>query len=403
MASPSEIPNHPVVQVLDTQSDAFPTGASYHIKNLCSNFRQTLALNPDVPGGGTFTSTAQPSPDCKWLIQYENDDRSRVAFKSARNGLYLAITSPDCKSPMRLSEQIVFWWVHQGSAPGTYWFASTQSEDCFLHTWDCQQTEGSLVASFTNRDPKWGNFYNQPYSVFEEFSTGMSWGLDPTPELLQWKQQQKAVSEGQEKMQDDGQVKKREAAVVEKERLVKEREADFQRKKNELAKREQDVASKEQASDKRIQDLEKRLDDLKKREEAVRAAEDRIKKSKKGGQAEHLATQEEKDKLKDKTKDLQHELEEAKGQVIELKAELEKAGKAESTSRVSVLSGSKAFFSIRSPEVKRPLQKLPDIKPPGQALPERRRPGQSLPHGYNADMLKRYEAGRKAMAMSATA
>jgi DNA repair exonuclease SbcCD ATPase subunit len=202
---------------------------------------------------------------------------------------------------------------------------------------------------------------------------------------------------------DRERVEKREAALAEKEKLIEDREAESQRKNDEIAKREQDVASKEQAFDKKRQDFEKRLDDLKKREEAVRAAEDRVKKSKKGGQAELLATQEELDKSKDKTKDLQKELEAAKGQVAQLKAEFEKTGKSESTSRVSIASGSRAYFSIRAPEVKRPSQKLPDIKPPGQDLPERKRPGQGLPGGFDADMLKRYEAGRKAMAMSAEA
>jgi hypothetical protein len=202
---------------------------------------------------------------------------------------------------------------------------------------------------------------------------------------------------------DGEQIKKREEALVESERLMEEREADSQRKNEELAKREQDVASTERTSDKRILDFEKRLDDLKKREEAVRAAEDRVKKSKKGGQAEHLTTQEENDRLKNKTKSLQKELEAAKGQVVQLRAELEKAGKGASTSRIPVLGGSRACFSIRPPEVKRPSQRLPEIKPPGQGLPQRKRPGQSLPSGFDADMLKRYAAGRRAMAMSAEA
>lgn len=402
MSSPSEIPNHPLVQMLDHQGDAFPTGAPYYIKNLCSNLSQTLAFNPNIPGA--ITSTAQPSPDYKWQIQYENDDRSRVAFKSVRSGLYLAITSPDCKAPICLSEQMVFWWVHQGSAPGTYWFASTQSRDCFLHTWDCRQAEGSLVASFTNRDPNWGNYYGRPYGVFEEFGSGMSWGLVPTPELLQWKQQQKASSEEKQKQpQDDGEVKKREDALAERERLIEEREADSKRKEDELAKREEDVSGKEKGFDKKSQDFEKSYDGLKKREEAVRAAEDRVKKSKKGGQAQHLATQEEKDKLKDETQDLQSELKAAKGEISRLQAELERARKGDSTGRASLVTGSKAFFSIRSPEVKLPSRKLPEIKRPGQVLPERKRPGQSLPSGYDPDMLKKSEAGRKAMAMSAKA
>jgi DNA repair exonuclease SbcCD ATPase subunit len=205
---------------------------------------------------------------------------------------------------------------------------------------------------------------------------------------------------------DLGQIKKREAALEEREKLIEEREMDSKRKNDELFKRDQEIASKEQSLDKKCQESEKRLDELKKREEAVRAAEDRVKKSKKGGQAEFLATQEEKDGLKDKTRDLQTQLEAARGEVTRLKAELEKATKkGEPTSRVSILSGSttKAYFSIRSPEVKRPSQRLPEIKQLSQGLPERKRPGQSLPGGYDPDMLKRYEAGKKAMAISPTA
>jgi len=200
---------------------------------------------------------------------------------------------------------------------------------------------------------------------------------------------------------ESDQKNKPEDVQSERERLIEDREVDVQRRRDELSKREQDVTSKEQASDKRTQDIEKRLDELKKREEAVRAAEDRVKKSKKGGQAELLATQEEKDRLKDTTRDLQNQLEAANGQIAQLKAEIETARKGQSTSQVSVLSGSKAHFSIRPPEVKRPSQRLPDIKTPGLALPERKRPGQSLLSGYDLDMLKRYEAGKKAMAMSA--
>jgi len=410
MASPSEIPNHPVVQLLDSQGDSFPTGASYYIKNLCSNFHQTLTFNHETKtktNPGALTTTAQATPDHKWLIQYENTDRSRVAFKSARNGLYLAAASADCKAPVHLTERMVFWWVHQGGAPGTYWFATTQSKDCFLHTWNCEAGEGSLVASFTNRDPnpEWGNFYEQPYSVFEEFSSGMSWGLEPTDEVLQWKGQQKISSEGQQSQGDGKEMKKRENDLAERGRLVEEREADSKRKDDELAKREQDVTGKEQAFDKKNQDFEKSQDALKKREESVRAAEDRIKKVKKGGQAEHLATQEEKDKLKDEMKGLQGEVAAAKNQISRLQAEVEKKGKGESTNVIAPVNGSKAqlSFSIRSPEVKRPSQRLPAIKTPGQALPERKQPGQNLPGRYDADMLKRAEAGRKAMAMSAKA
>lgn len=128
MAAPSDIPNHPLVQMLDYQGDPFPTGSSFYIKNLCSNFYQALAFKHSVPGA--VTCTAQPDPDCKWLIQYENNDRSRIALKSARNGRYLAATSADCRASMGLSDQMVWWFVYQGGAPGTYWLSTSQTKDC---------------------------------------------------------------------------------------------------------------------------------------------------------------------------------------------------------------------------------------------------------------------------------
>lgn len=422
MASPSEIPNHPLVQMVDYQGDAFPTGSSYYIKNLCSNFYQALAFNHNVPGA--VTCAAQPDPNCKWLVQYENNDRSRVAFKSAANGRYLAATSPDCKAPIGLSDQMVFWWVHQGSAPGTYWLSSTQTKDCFLHTWDCQSNEGSLVASFTNRDPQWSNFYNQPYSMFEDWSAGMSWGFDPTPELMQWKEQQKAVPEGQQSQTDTEEVKKREQAAAEKERQTQEHDAELRRKGDELSKREQGIAAKEkhaasgeanliekeQAFETKSQDFEKSYDELKKREEVVRAAEERVKKSTKGGKADHLATQEEKDKLQEETKDLRGELEAARNEIVQLKEQLQKVqwqkpsqslSPPDSRRQASSSGFSKMQFTIRSPEVKRPSQQLPDKTVVGRKLPELKKPGGSLPTGYNAGMMQRFEAGKKAMSTNA--
>lgn len=410
MASPSDIPNHPLVQMVDYQGDAFPTGSSYFIKNLCSNFYQTLAFNQNIPGA--VTCTAQPDPNCKWLIQYENNDRSRVAFKSAATGRYLAVTSPDFKAAIGLSDQMTFWWVHQGFAPGTYWLSTTQSKDCFLHTWNCQKDEGSLVASFTNRDPKTTSFYNQPYSMFEDWGAGMSWGLDPTPELMQWKEQQKATPDGQQSKQDDAEVKKREQAAAEKERQLQEREADLKQKTAEMSQREQELAAKEKDATtgeatlkEKEQAFEKSYDELKKKEETVRAAEERVKKTKKGGKADHLATQEEKDKLQEETKDLSAELEASRKEIAQLKEQLQKAQQQKQVSGGSRQGASSnpfdLKFSIKSPEVKRPSQKLPERKAIERKVPKTEKPGQNLPSGYNAGMLQRFEVGKKAMSTNA--
>lgn len=398
MATPSDIPDHPLVQMLDYQGDAFPSGSSYYIKNLCSNFYQALAFNHSVPGA--VTCTAQPDPDCKWLIQYENDDRSRIALKSARNGRYLAATSADCRAPMGLSDQMVWWFVYQGGAPGTYWLSTSQTKDCFLHTWNCEQNEGSLVASFTNRDrnPEWRDYYNAPYSMFEQWTTGMSWGLDPTPELMQWKEQQKASPQAQSSHQDSGALSNREQELAEKEKQLQQREAELQQKAHDYVERQQDLKAKEEAFDKRSQDFEKSYDELKKREEAVQAAEERVKKSKKGGKADLLATQEEKDKLQMDLGNIQDQLRSANEQITKLKQETQQRKQASSQTPVKTRS---LFFSIRSPEPTVPSKKLPDTKTPERKTIDLKRPGQSLPAGYNTSMMNRFEAGRKAMGTKA--
>ena len=398
MVTPSDIPNHPLVQMLDYQGDAFPSGSSYYIKNLCSNFHQALAFNHSVPGA--VTCTAQPDPDCKWLIQYENNDRSRIALKSARNGRYLAATSADCRAPMGLSDQMVWWFVYQGGAPGTYWLSTSQTKDCFLHTWNCEQNEGSLVASFTNRDrnPEWRDYYNAPYSMFEQWTTGMSWGLDPTPELMQWKEQQKASPQAQSSQEDSDGLKKREQELADKERQLQQRDAELQQKAHDRDERDRNLKDKEEAFDKRSQDFEKSYDELKKREEAVQAAEERVKKSKKGGKADLLATQEEKDKLQTDLKNAQDQLRSANEQIAKLKQETQQHKQA--PSQAPVKTGA-LVFSIRSPEPLTPSKKLPDTKTPERKTLNVKRPGQSLPSGYNTGMMKRFEAGRKAMSTKA--
>jgi hypothetical protein len=400
MATPSDIPNHPLVQMLDYQGDPFPTGSSFYIKNLCSNFYQALAFDHSVPGA--VTCTVQPDPDCKWLIQYENNDRSRIALKSARNGRYLAATSADCRAPMGLLDQMVWWFVYQGGAPGTYWLSTSQTKDCFLHTWNCEQNEGSLVASFTNRDrnPEWRDYYNAPYSMFEQWTTGMSWGLDPTPELMQWKEQQKASPQALSSQQDSDGLKKREQELADREKQLQQREAELQQKAHDCDEREQKLREKEEAFDKRSQDFEKSYDELKKREEAVQAAEERVKKSKKGGKADLLSIQGEKDRLQADLKSAQDQLRPATEQISKLKQEDWQHKQSQAQTWTPLKNGA-LVFSIRSPELKVPSKKVPDTNTPERKTLDLKRPGQSLPSGYNTSMMKRFEAGRKAMSTKA--
>lgn len=400
---PSNIPNHPRVQLLDWENDAFPTGSSYYIKNVCSSGNQALTFNHNVPGA--TTCPPRDVLDCKWFVQFDGNDRSKVALKDARTGKYLASSSPNCKAQMCLNEYPNWWYVYQGGVPGSYWLGTTQVEDGFLHTWDCYQGEGAYIGMFTNRDANSGTLYNMPYSEFEKWSYGMSWALDPTPELKKWKDEQKqAANKAQNDAAATDELRKREQAVAEKEKQAQQVEADVKQRSDDLAKREQELASKEQAIDEKVQSQSKADEELKKREEAVSAAEERIKKNKKGGKAEHLATQEEADSLKGETKDLQKELDAARSEIKQLRQQLHQAQNQQraatgSGNRIS-MNGYK-FPSIRTPEAKRPERKLPERKLPPQTLPGREKPSPSLPKGYNTDMLKRFEVGRKAMSTGA--
>jgi hypothetical protein len=297
---------------------------------------------------------------------------------------------------------MVWWFVYQGGAPGTYWLSTSQTKDCFLHTWNCEQNEGSLVASFTNRDtsPEWRDYYNAPYSMFEQWTTGMSWGLDPTPELMQWKEQQKAFPQAQSSQQDTDELKKREQGLADKEKQLQRREAELQQKAHTCDEREQNLKEKEEGFDKKSQDFEKSYDELKKREEAVQAAEERVKKSKKGGKAELLSTQEEKDKLQADLESAQSQLRSADEQIAKLKQERQQHKQSQAPTRTPNNKGA-LVFSIRSPESTIPSRKLPDVKTPERKTIELKRPGQSLPTGYNTGMMKRFEAGRKAMSTKA--
>jgi hypothetical protein len=295
---------------------------------------------------------------------------------------------------------MVWWFVYQGGAPGTYWLSTSQTKDCFLHTWNCEQKEGSLVASFTNRDrnPEWRDYYNAPYSMFEQWTTGMSWGLDPTPELMQWKEQQKASPQAQSSQQDSDELRKREQELAEKEKQLQQRETELQQKAHNFDEREKNLSGKEESFDKRSQGFEKSYDELKKREEAVQAAEERVKKSKKGGKADLLATQEEKDKLQADLKSANDQLRSANEQIAELKQRGQQHRQA--SSRTPTKTGTLAF-SVRSPARTVPSKKLPVTKTPERKTLDLKRPGQSLPSGYNSNMMARFEAGRKAMGTKA--
>lgn len=409
MASPSNIPNHPLVQMLDREGDPFPTGSSYFIKNQCSDFQQTLSFSHQIPGATTLS--ARDEPDCKWWIQYENNDRSRIALKNARTGGYLAVSGTNCKASMYLSEQPTWWYVYAGSSAGTYWLGTSQSPDGFLHTWDCYQGNGAYVGMFTNRDGNWGSFYNMPYSGFEEWGSGMSWGLEPTPELRQWKEQQKANAPSQQQQTGGACCGNCGQECPDVQKAVNEVQNASVEKEDELAKREEKVKAvedalkeKEQANDDKSKDLEKSEEELKKREEAARAAGERIKKSKKGGKAEHLASQEENDKLKEENQTLQGEIQAARDEMEKLRQQLQQAqqeqqhqARPSDSGRQSLLNGYKAP-TIRKPEIKRPGQQLPAAKRPGQTLPGNRKPGQNLPSGYSSDLMKRFEVGKQAMA-----
>jgi hypothetical protein len=258
------------------------------------------------------------------------------------------------------------------------------------------------VASFINRDtnPEWRDYYNAPYSMFEQWTTGMSWGLDPTPELMQWKEQQKASPQALSSQQDSAGLKKREQELADKEKQFQRREVELQQKAHDCDERELNLREKEKVFEKRSEDFEKSYDELKKREEAVQAAEERVKKSKKGGKADLLATQEEKDKLQADLKSAHDQLMSANEQIAKLKQECQQHKQSQGPTRTPLKNGA-MVFTIRSPEPTVPSKKVPDTKIPERKTLDLKRPGQGLPSGYNTSMMKRFEAGRKAMSTKA--
>lgn len=443
MAAQSDIPNHPLVQALDGDGEAFRTGSPYHLKNLCSNYQQALAWQTE--GQIATTGVPRDDPNCIWWVYYDNNDRSRVSFQNAPTGKWLAAMKPDCKAPMYLAEQQTWWYVYQGSATGYYWLATSQTQDSFLHTWHNSPDWGATIGMFTNRDsnPTWQEFYNMPYSGFEQWGSGMSWALEPAPQLKKWKAEQRAQQTQQAQQphqaqqaqqgtccnncgqncadvqkaanqakasnaQADQALKAREDAVAEREKHAQQVEADLKQRDGGIGQREKDLQTKDEGAQKREKDLEAKEEELKKREEAAQASEERVRKTKKGGKADHLATQEENDKMKEDAQKLQAELDDAKKQVEELRNEVKEAQKKQQQQqqqnqpqksvggpRQSSSMGGRYAPTIRLPERKNPDRKIPSQKNPDRKVPHSERPGKGLPAGYGGSFTKKFDFGEK--------
>ncbi|KAK5120361.1 hypothetical protein LTR85_006300 [Meristemomyces frigidus] len=428
MAAPSQIPGHPQTAVVDNEGDAFPSGSSFWLDNVCSDFKQSLAFDVNVPGASTWTGPQGNNIGYRWTIEYSDGDRTKIALKNYRGG-YLAITDTRYASRMWLSNTPIWWYVYQGDrghGSTTFWLSSTQSPDAFLHTWDCNGNDGADVLLFTNRDPDSGNFYGSDYDRFEQFSTGLSWQLRPTPEHQQWKQNNRHavrsnqqgvccnncgqqcpsyrtamkefdVAKGQndelaaeiENMQAsltgrEGELKRREQEIAAREKRCQEAESDVQKRISALAGRESDIAAKGKSVVARETEAKKQQATLSAREEEARAAEQRVKNSEQSGPAEHLASQQESDKLAVENKRLRADVEAANKQTADLQRMLQQQQR-NPTSRLP------PSFSLKTQ--KRDISLIP----PPMMLPKQEGPAQSLQKGFNPDLLKRFEAGREAM------
>jgi hypothetical protein len=90
----------------------------------------------------------------------------------------------------------------------------------------------------------------------------------------------------------------------------------------------------------------------------------------------------------------------ANEQIATLKQECQQHKQSQATTRTPLKRGA-LVFSIRSPELTAPSKKVPETKIPERKTLDLKRPGQGLPSGYNTSMMKRFEAGRKAMSTRA--
>lgn len=286
MAAPSQIPNHQQIEVVDSDGDAFPSACTFNLLNLCSNFSQALAFDFNINGARTFP----PEKLNEWIVEYGSSGRWQIALKHRASGRYLAATSPKWSSPMWLTDMPQLWHVYAGAQPNTFWLATLQSPDSFLHTWDQKNASGADVGLMTNRDPDAGTF-NVPYANFEETTTGMSWRLEGTHEYQMWKYGRKTAEMGQLKQDLD----KREQALAAREQQCQQDEA--------RAKKAREDGNAQAQKTPGDQATKKKADELAAREAKVAAPEERVKQSKKAGPADVLKSEQEKKKLAEANKD----------------------------------------------------------------------------------------------------
>ena len=374
MAAPSQIPGHQQTAAVDSDGDAFPSGSSFYVNNLCSNGQQSLAFDFNSPG--TTTHATRDAEDRKWIIQYNDEDRTKIALKSSSNGRYLAATGPGYGTKLWLAENLQWWYVYQGAQPRTFWLGTTQSADSFVHTWNCYGGEGAQVLLFTNLDANSGRFYGLPYASFEEFTSGLSWQLQPTPEHREWKAKQGQVNGATADTASSD--KDAEAKLRHREADLEKREKGCQEKESDISKQSDALTARERESKKNEAEIEKQQKALSSREEKVEAAEKRLKQSKKSGSSDHLASLEEIDQLKEENAKLK---EEAKSHLAEI--ESLKARPAQKSKPLQLPSSTGSALSNNG---------VSTISPPKKITP-----GGTIPSSFNSDLVKKFQTGKKSM------
>jgi len=399
MARPSQIARHPRAALVDIDGDTFPSGSSFHLTNICSDGHQSLSFN--VNRAAAYTHFTQDTKDRKWIIEYAGHQATTVAIRSCDNNKYLAPLSEQYGSRLSLVDDRQLWYVYQGARSRSFWLSSQHGSDRFLHTWNCSGDDSTDVCIFTNRDPESGPYYGLGYDEFEQFSTGLSWCLEPTPEHREWKQAnglprrrrsaqdpgidraQQEVEKGHAENQSQRaelealrrSLDKRERDLKQKEERAHTRAQQADRRQSSLQDQEADVAAQQSSLKEKESgmhdrekeliakeaDLSQRQRSLERREEKQKIAESRLKAARNSRPAGHLALQLELDGMKGEYADVKKQLEEKNDKVKALESQLSQASTAQANYHAESWSTFRGLgFSIAPPQRLLPPRIMPE-------------------------------------------
>ena len=357
----------------------------------------------------------------KWIIQYSDNDRSKIAIKSSQNGRYMAASYPEKQgSRFWLSEQLQWWYVYQGDnrQPSAYWLHTNQCPNAgFLHTWNNSTDEGAPVLLHRNREPDGnGNWVGSGFGALEDHTTGMSWRFRPTSEQQQWKANQRTASQQtqqsglccnncgrncpvyQEAMKEVEATKIQNAdAASKRNQELDSLQATIQERMGGLDTREVEIKDREQRCQRRGKQCQDSETALKKRNAEHRAEES------KSANTANTSTDQQQQQPRTEMKDedelaeneqLRRDLEETRKQNDELQQKVRRQSQQQQQLpiRSTLRPPSKTFdFKLQGTQGS-DRQLPPPIVPPPQV-----RPAPTLPRDYNPYLMERYQVGKAAM------